>query len=145
MKVDQAIDRIAYTRPFMDSVQGRLKARFRLDSDGTPMYEPHDDDRRLRVFTIELFLATPRAKEVKAVSYFMDDPSYVDPNGYSVDADNEFREEISSYGDVEIVVTVDMPPHKYEQRAWLSNMLENGHADDMNPAIRAAIQRIKLR
>jgi hypothetical protein len=145
MKSDQATDRIAYTEPFKESVEGRLKARFRVDSDGTPMYESHDEDPRLRVYTIDVFLATPRTKEIKGVKYYMDDDSYVDPEGYSDDASNEFREEITSYGDVEIVVTVEMSNHKkYEQRAWLSNMLENGHADDMTPAIRAAIQRIKV-
>ena len=145
MKSAQATDRIDYTKPFKENVQGRLKAQFRVDSDGTPMYQPHDEDPRLRVYTIDVFLATPRTKEIKRVKYYMDDDSYVDPDGYSDDADNEFREEITSYGDVEIVVTVEMSNHKkYEQRAWLSNMLENGHADEMTPAIRAAIQRIKV-
>jgi hypothetical protein len=145
MRSDQATDGIVYTEPFKESVQGRLKAQFRLDSDGQPMYEPHDDDPRLRVYTIDVVLASPRAKEIKGVGYYMDDPSYVDPAGYSDDADNEFREEITSYGDVEIVVTVDMSNQKkYVQRAWLSNMLENGHADDMTPQIRAAIQRIQV-
>jgi hypothetical protein len=142
---DQATDRIAYAKPFQENVQGRLKARFRVDSDGVPMYEPHDEDSRLRVYTIDVFLVTPRSQEIKGVKYYMDDESYLDPEGYSDDADNEFREEITSYGDVEIVVTVEMAGRKkYEQRAWLSNMLENGHADDMTPAIRAAIQRIKV-
>jgi len=144
MRTDQAVDSIVYTKPFRESVQGRLKAEFRLDSDKTPMYEPHNEDPRLRVYTIDVFLATPLKKEIKGVKYYLDDPSYVDPEGYSYDADNEFRQEIASYGDVEIIVTVEMSDHKYEQRAWLSNMLENGHADDMTPAIRAAIQRIRV-
>lgn len=145
MSSDQATDRIVYTDPFKENVQGRLKARFRIDSDGMPMYDPHDEDRRLRIYTIDVFLATPRTKEIRGVEYYMDDDSYVDPEGYSDDADNEFREEITSYGDVDIVVTVEMSNHKkYEQRAWLSNMLENGHADDMTLPIRAALQRIKV-
>jgi hypothetical protein len=144
MSSNQAIDRIDYTKPFKESVQGRLKARFRLDADREPMYEVDDDDPRLRHYTIEVLLETPRAEEIKGVTYYLDDPSYVDPQGYSSDAANEFREEITSYGDVEIIVTVEMPKHKYQQRAWLSNMLENGHADDMTKAIRSALQRIKV-
>src|SRR5713101_8036400 len=124
MKLKNAADRIDYTKPFRENVQGQLKARFRLDSEGEPRYEPHPDDRRLRVYTIEVFLETQRAKEIKGVRYYLDDPSYVDPEGYSDDADNQFREEITSYGDVEIVVTVEMDGHEYKQRAWLSNMLE---------------------
>jgi hypothetical protein len=140
-------NRIVYTKPFREKVQGQLKARFRLDSDGKPMYEPDDEEEDLRHYTMDVSLETPRASEIKGVSYYMNDPSYVDPEGYSEDADNDFQEEIQSYGDVEILVTVEMTDqksdHEYEQRAWLSNMLENGHADDMTPAIRAAIRRIK--
>lgn len=143
-KANQAADRIDYTNPFRENVQGQLKAKFRLDSEEKPIYEPSDCDSDLRVYTIDVFLVTPRAKEIQGVSYFMDDDSYVDPYGYSDNATNEFREEIKSYGDVEIVVTVEMDGRKYEQRAWLSNMLENGHADNMNPAIRAALQRMKV-
>ncbi len=140
----QATDSIVYTDPFKENVQGRLMAQFRLDSVGKPKYERHPDDRRLRVYTIDVYLKTTRAQEIKAVHYYMDDPSYIDPEGYSDQADNEFREEITSYGDVEIVVTVEMSKHKYEQRAWLSNMLENGHADDTTLAIQNAIDRIKV-
>lgn len=144
MTPDQATDRIAYTEPFQDRVRGRLKARFRLDAEGKPVNEPHSEDRRLRVYTIDVFLDTPRAREIQGVRYYMDHPSYEDPEGYSDDRDNQFREEITSYGDVEIIVTVELPDHKYEQRAWLSNMLENGHAADMTPAVRDAILRIKV-
>jgi hypothetical protein len=143
MNANQTVDRIAYTTPFKQNVQGRLLARFCLDAEGEPQYETDDDDPRLRHYTIEVFLETPRAKEIKGVSYFLDDPSYIDPEGYSDDKDNEFREEITSYGDVEIEVTVEMPPQKLRQRAWLSNMLENGHATDMRRAVRAALERIK--
>lgn len=140
----QAADRIDYNRAFKENVEGRLEARFRLDPDGEPMYEPDDDDKRRRHYMIDVFLVTPRAKEIKAVTFYMDDPSFGDPKGYSDDADNQFREEIASYGDVEIDVTVKMREHGYKQRAWLSNMLENGHAEDMNRAIRAALERIKV-
>ena len=140
----QLPDRIAYTGPFREILQGRLKARFRLDADQNPEYEPYPGDPSLRVYTIDVYLVTPLAPAIQGVTYYMNDESYLDPDGYSKDAANEFREEVTSYGDVEIVVTVEMAEHEYKQRAWLSNMLENGHADDMSPAIRAAIQRIKV-
>jgi hypothetical protein len=139
-----APDRIDYTKPFVENVQGQLKARFQLDSEKEPMFETYPDDPRLRVYTIDVFLESKQAKDIKGVTYYLDDPSYVDPQGYSNDADNQFREEIASYGDVEILVTVEIGSHRYEQRAWLSNMLENGHTDDMTPPIRAALQRIKV-
>ncbi len=144
MAAKHAADRILYTKPFRENVQGQLKACFRLDAERNPLYESHPDDRRLRVYTIDVFLETPRAREIKGVTYYMDDPSFTDPEGYSDDADNQFREEITSYGDVEIVVTVEMGRQEYQQRAWLSNMLENGHADDMTTAVRAALERIRV-
>jgi hypothetical protein len=144
MKSDQAIDRIVYTTSFKEQVQGRLKARFHLDADGVPQYELDDDDRRLRHYLIDLFLESPRSKEIKRVRYLLDDPSFIDPKRSSRDADNQFRETISSYGNLEILVTVEMAAGKYEQPAWLSHMLENGHADDMTDAIDMALQRITV-
>ena len=38
-KVKQVADSIVYTNPFRDSVQGHLKAQFRLDREGKPSYE----------------------------------------------------------------------------------------------------------
>lgn len=146
MRIKQhAIDRIVYTTPFKENVQGRLMARFRLDPEGTPIYEPYQDEPRLRVYTIDMFLVTPFSTEIKGVRYYLNDPSYINPEGYTADADNKFREEISTYGDVEILITVEMlNQKKYEQRAWLSHMLENGHADDMTQEIRTALGRIRI-
>ncbi len=144
MAPKHAADRIGYNKPFRENVQGRLMARFRLDADGKPIYEIHPDDRRLRVYTIELFLDTPQAQHIDGVDYFMDDPSFIDPEGSSKDRDNQFLEEITSYGDVEVVVTVHMGERAYEQRAWLSNMLENGHEDDMTLATKSALERIRV-
>lgn len=140
-----ASDRIAYTGPFRQAVQGQLKAQFHLDADGKPIYEL--DDEEVRHYTMDVYLSTSPAvaKQITRVKYFLDDPSFQSPTGSSDDAANEFRVEITSYGDVEIVVTVSLSGDNYQQRAWLSNMLENGHADNMTPAIRAAIQRIKRR
>jgi hypothetical protein len=148
-KVMTSDDRIDYTEPFRSNVNGRLKARFRLDAEGKPQYE---EQGGLRHFYIDIFLSSARTDDIKEVKYFMNDATYLDPNGYSNDGGNEFREQITSYGDVEIVVTVvKTDGKKYEQRAWLSNMLENGHATDLDVdaetpksrAIRAALQRIR--
>lgn len=137
-------DRIDYNNSFREMVRGQLKARFRLDSEGEPMWEPHPDDRRLRCYIIDMFLETPRAREIRGVAYYLNDPSYLAPEGYSDNGNNQFREEITSFSDVEIVVTVQMERGEYKQRARLSEMLENGHADEMTPAIRTALQLIKV-
>src|SRR5262245_146581 len=136
-------DNIAYTEPFQEHVQGRLKAQFHLGANGQPEFDPHPDDTRLRVYTIDVFLDSPRAPQIKKVEYLLDDPTFEDDKGWSTDRDNQFREEISTYGDVEIEVTVTIDGHKYKQRAWLSHMLENGHATTMTPTIRSALESIR--
>lgn len=133
-------DRISYDPPFDQNVQGRAYARFRLGPDGQPEYE--EDRDGLRHYPISVYLHSPRAREIDEVTYIMDDPSYYDPIGRSTDRANDFREEIWSYGDVPVVVKVRIADDKYEQRAWLSQMLDNGHQKDTNMAIRSAIQRI---
>jgi len=135
------MSRIDYTRAFAKNVKGELGARFRLDPDGNPLYE--DDDDGLRHYTIDLSLVSPMAQEIDSVTYFMDDETYWDPEAVSNDRDNDFTEEISSYGDFEVEVTVQIGKNAYKQRAWLSTLLEAGHKADSSPAIRNAINRLK--
>jgi hypothetical protein len=135
-------DIITYTRPFAENVKGQLYARFRLDPEGIPEFQRDEDG--LRHYTIDVYLHSPRANEIDEVKYIMDDPTYYDPVGYSTDKANDFREEIQSYGQVPVVVKVQIGNQVYEQRVWLSQMLENGHLKDTNPGIQSAIQRIKV-
>ena len=132
---------ITYTRPFRDNVKGIIRARFRPDRNGNPLYELDEDDRK--VFTIELSLDAPTAQTIDSVAYYMDDPTFSeDPEAVSIDRDNAFAEEITSYGDLEIVVTVQIGTHAFKQRVWLSSLLEVGHQEDMRPSVRQAIDEI---
>lgn len=134
-------DAIDYDPPFATNVQGRLYARFRLGPDKVPEYESDPDG--LRHYPIHVHLHSPRAADIREVQYIMDDPSYDDPKGRSTDRANDFREEVWSYGDVPVIIRVKIGENTYEQRAWLSQMLENGYPAGA-PAIQAAIQRIKV-
>lgn len=134
-------DPIDYTRPFAEQVKGQLYARFRLGPDQLPEFE--EDADGLRHYTIDVYLHSPRADEIEEVKYVMDDPTYYDPVGYSDDTVNDFHEVIQSYGEVPIIVKVQLGSRVYEQRTWLSQMLLNGHAKDMTPAVREAIDLIK--
>lgn len=140
----QTTDQIAYTIPFKSEIQGHLNARFRLDADSKPIFERDEKDCRLRHYLMEIFLKTPKAKQIESVTYFLNDPSFLDGTLHSTNANNHFEEMIWSYGEVEVVVTVEMAGQSYEQRAWLSNMLENGHSNELNDEIRSAILRIKV-
>jgi hypothetical protein len=137
-------DKVNYTEPFRDIVQGRLNATFRLDADQEPLYDTYDDEPRLRHYAIDLQLISPNSAAIDQVTYYMEDSSFeYDPEGQTGDRDNQFPMEINSYGDVEVLVTVSIGGRKIKQRAWLSNMLENGHSEDMRPTIREALRRIK--
>ncbi|MBY0458506.1 MAG: hypothetical protein K2V38_14295 [Gemmataceae bacterium] len=70
--------------------------------------------------------------------------TYWDPVGYSEDRANDFYEEIQSYGEVPIVIEVTIGGDVYRQRAYLSQMLENGYRDTTNRAIKDAVRRIKI-
>lgn len=131
-------------RAFADEVKGVVKARFRLNQDGTPWYEQDEDDPELRHYTIFLSLESPRARRIDTVSYFMDHETFSDdPLAVSDNPNNHFREVISSYGDVEVEVTAQMGANVYKQRCLLSDLLEAGHAGDASPAVREAIERIR--
>jgi len=135
-------DPITYKEVFAEQVQGQLIARFKLDSNLRPIWEPQPDYPDWRVYTIFLFLETPRAQEIKGVKYKIEDDTFNDPYAYSEKKDKKFRARITSAGDVPIVVTVKMNKQKYKQQAWLSDMLENGHAGDPAPAVRKALNYI---
>ena len=137
-----ATDRIDYTRPFAENVKGQLYARFELGPNGEPLFV--EDEDGLRYYAIDVFLHSPRAKDIFDVRYIVDDPTYDDPVGFSGDRANDFPEFVQSYGELPVIVKVQIGPRVYEQRTWLSQMLENGHAKDATPAIQAALQQIKL-
>jgi hypothetical protein len=127
---------------FTKNVGGQLKARFRVDADHAPIYWKGRDG--LKNYQIYLSLEeSPRAAEIDSVKYFMDDPTFWDPLAVSEDGDNGFLEEISSYGDVEVEVTVQIKNKAYKQRAWLSNLLKDGYGQDASPEILEAIRNIK--
>jgi hypothetical protein len=136
-----ATDRIDYTRPFTEHVRGTLYARFRLDADGAPMYEVWNG---ARLYTIDVYLHSPRPAEVEAVSYYFDDPTAPGALGDSTDRDNDFLVTIESPGDALLRVQVRVGGRMYEQRAWLSQMLENGYPKEAAPAIQSAILDIKV-
>lgn len=133
---------VDYDPPFARNVQGSLYARFRLGPDGAPEFDrefggfPH--------FPITVFVHSPKAPEIDEVEYVLDDPTFPDPVRSKSKA-NDFRAEVWAYGDVPVAVRVRMGDEVYEQRVWLSSMLELGHAKKAAiPAVRTAIQRIKV-
>lgn len=134
---------IAYTKTFRERVAGALKARFLLDSSGNPLFEPDADEPSLRHYRIELSLESPKAEQIELVTYELDEATYYDPVRESRNRKVAFREEIHSYGDFPITVKVQMSGQLYLQDAWLSDLLQAGHAGDGNRVVQAAIDSIK--
>jgi hypothetical protein len=134
---------IDHVAEFARKVGGVPQARFRLDPEGQPLFEPDEEEPDLRHYKIELSLATPRAAEIDGVTYTLDKETYWDPVAASIDRKNNFAVRVSSYGDFEVSVEVQLGPKAYEERALLSDLLEAGHQGDPSPAIREAIARIK--
>ena len=114
MQTAERSDAIDYDPPFAANVSGRLYARFHLGPNKAPEFEADRDG--LRHYPIDLFLHSPHAAEIPEVQYVMDDPSYIDPVGRSTDRANDFREEIWSYGEVQILVRVTIGDRTFEQR-----------------------------
>lgn len=142
--MNDQLDRITYSREFTDKVAGRLYARFVLDTNGEPSYEPGDADPNVRSYLIDLYLYSARAREIDTVVYYLLDSTFTEQELWSEDERNDFRAGIQTHSDVRIEITAKILNISYKQRTTLSAMLENGHAESTNPAIRAAIDRLKL-
>jgi hypothetical protein len=136
------MSQIKYTKNFTEKVKGELRAEFRLNAQGEPLFRTVGNG--LKEYKIKLSLSAPTASEIESVTYFMDDETFWDPVAASNDRDNDFTQQISSYGEVPVKVTVRFENgKKIKQEAWLSNLLEAGHAGDNSPAILNAIADIK--
>jgi len=133
-------DKVFYERAFDAEVKGRLYARFHIDADGVPEFETDDDCRN---YIVNLYLLSANATEIFDVTYEIDDTTDLVPIGHSTRRANDFCVSITSSRDVPIHVGVKIGNAVYKQRAWLSNMLENGYARKSNSAIRYAINLIK--
>lgn len=141
-----ATDRIDYTRPFAENVRGTLYARFRRDADGIPMYEIAGSEYGpARYYTIDVHLLSPHATDIDEVIYSIGDgkESSVVLGG-TTDQANDFRVTIESPGDAMLRVQVRIGDKIYDQRAWLSQMLENGYDGNPPAEVKPAIMRIKV-
>lgn len=132
---------IRYLPAFVENVAGRLYARFQLESDGTPR---GDDDDGTTFYFIDLYLDSPNKGRITRVTYNLDS-SYYEPVRHCKNRDQNFREEITAYGDYLVKVEVQMGERTIRQGALLSEMLEEGHKDDPDPtgAIAAAITYLR--
>ena len=115
----------------------KVNARFKLDTDGKPTFETAGGKRH---YHIELF-TEPDATPVKAVTYVLD-PSYYDWKREVEDASDNFREDITSYGDYNITVQARGPAGIIVAKSPLSELLKKSHSTAENPYIAQALKDI---
>ena len=131
---------IHYTPAFTEHVNGTLIAQFQLDGQGNPVSGEEDGTT---FYFIDLKLNSTNATNIEKVTYILDEASYWEPERESTDSTGLFAEKITSYGDFLVRVEVQMPSQRYAQKALLSDMLEAGHAGNMNSRIQQAIDYIR--
>lgn len=130
---------VRYTKAFRDTVGGTLRARFDLVN-GEPRYGVQ---KKTKFYFITLELDAPAAADIMGVTYLLDEATFWDPKRASAARGQRFAEEITSYGDFLVRVTVETRTGPVTQSALLSDLLEAGHATDMTDAIEKAIDYIR--
>src|SRR5262249_20158344 len=94
-------------------------------------------------YFLELRLHSPHAEEIDKVTYLLDE-TYYDSVRNTQDRDNDFCEEITSYGNYPIRVKVQIGRQLFVQESWLSELLEAGYAGKgTSEAIGQALKDIK--
>lgn len=119
------------------SNMANLVARFRLNKDGRPKFVREGD---LKHFEIELAIDQPPT-DTFAVTYRLHS-SYYDPVRESLATKENFKEELTSYGDYRVRADVRRSSRTVQLSEKLSEALRKGHADESSPEILAAIQEI---
>jgi hypothetical protein len=135
---------VRYNKLFAEKVGGKVRARFRLE-EGEPFYEADEDEEgnELRHYYIFVSLEAPKAT-VEQVTYNLLDETYEDPVAESDDPNDNFRTDITSYGDYPIRIEAQTGARVYVQKAKLSELLKDGHPDwNTHPKIREGIEFIE--
>ncbi len=120
-----------------------LKARFQLDGNHPASFEAEDEDGRLLPGFYVVLLVAPAAgsPRIHQVTFLLDE-TYEQPLRKATRPRNDFGAEITSYGDFAVVAKVEAEDDVHAAVGWLSDLLAKGHATDLTPAIRRAIDSI---
>lgn len=121
------------------SESGKLIARFVTDPAGRPEFTKDKDG--LKHYWIDLVFEPARSADVEGVTFVLDQNTYHDPIRL-VDADTDFTERISSYGDFPVIAKVEADDFA-TLTGTLHHMLRRGHPEsERTPEISAALADI---
>ncbi|HWX42708.1 MAG TPA: pYEATS domain-containing protein [Blastocatellia bacterium] len=116
--------------PRHDAKNPQLRAEFVLNSKGNVR-------RKKGSFEIRLFIADPPSG-TRCVVYKLDE-SYVDPVRKVWEAESNFEEYITAYGDFEVNASLHPRKSKRPLKKWLSRALENHYGSEASAEITHAI------
>lgn len=141
--MNNQLDRISNIASFPAKLDGHVYARFQMGAEGEPQVATDPATPESKYYLIDLHLHSSIARDIDYVQYHLLDPGFSQPDLRSEDEPNDFRYTIETDRDSLIDVTVSTVSVLYRQRTKLSAMLEAGHADTTNAAVREAIDRLK--
>lgn len=116
----------------------KLVAEFNADEQGKPL---SISDGSVEHFSIALKL-TEVPKNVQRVTYLLH-PTYHRPTRTVPARIPDFEEPITAYGDYEVTVEYDQEGNTQKLTRLLSSALEDGSVGATNPAVAAAISKIR--
>ncbi len=114
-------------------------ARFQLDPRNNPYF---DDVAGVHHYWIDLSVESAQLDQITWAEYRVYVPTRSELR-FSDERKTNFTDVVRVAGDCEVRVRVGMNGHRFEDHVKLSAILEAGHATDMTPAIRDAINRMK--
>jgi hypothetical protein len=124
----------------MEDPKPKLTATFELDDDGEPKKIMQGD---LSHYIINVGVDDP-PPDTYAVTYKLH-PSYYDPIREVRSKDNQFEENLTSYGDFQVQADLRTGKRVEAVAANLSEALQRGYEGKTTPQIAAAISAIKQR
>ena len=123
---------------FDEKVRGRVRAELILDKDGNPEFL---EGNTLNHYKIRLYLQTQNP-DVQRVIYRLD-PTYYDPVRDSNDASRKFELSLTTYGDYQITIDVQVKGEIVREVFRLSTLLNEIHGQSENNKIQAALEAIE--
>ena len=127
-----------------EPIEFDLKAQFKLDNNQKPeFFEENEKGKTYRIYKINLIAAPPPTAPTPQSVTFVLDESYYQPVRKARRKGDQFTEEITSYGDFNIVTKFQAGDYITAKTAQLADLLKKGYAGAMNDAIEEAIQRIE--
>jgi len=116
------------------SLQPQIKAEFVLDADGKPLVDDGHYEIRISIYDAPA--------DAHRVTYQLDESTYYDPVRDAHNPGSGFAEELTSYGDFEIMATVRLKDRPIFATRGLAEALRETYASSTDSAVLDALRAI---